>query len=72
MEFGSGLALGKRLMVVGFRENVFHCLPRVEFFQTWEETLDTLRVQATPANHFDVTCCERGPSPIPDFEEAQP
>jgi len=25
-----------------------------------------------PPTVFDVTCCERGPSPIPDFEEAQP
>lgn len=32
VEFGVGLALGKRLVVIGHRENVFHTLPQVEFF----------------------------------------
>jgi hypothetical protein len=32
-----GIALGAelRVMVVGFRENVFCCLPAVEFHETW-------------------------------------
>jgi hypothetical protein len=35
---GEGLALAwqKRTLVVGWRENVFCCLPQVEFFETWE------------------------------------
>jgi hypothetical protein len=37
VEYGIGLALGKRLIVVGYRENVFHYLPEIEFFETWSE-----------------------------------
>lgn len=36
VEFGMALAWGKRLIVIGDRENVFHCLPQVERFNTWE------------------------------------
>lgn len=42
VEFGAALALGKRCIVVGWRENVFHCLPDVEFYATWEEALAVL------------------------------
>lgn len=42
VEHGMGLALGKRVIVVGHRENVFHCLPEVEFFKTWPEALAAL------------------------------
>ncbi len=35
VEFGVALALGKRLIVVGPRENVFHTLPQVEWFPDW-------------------------------------
>jgi nucleoside 2-deoxyribosyltransferase len=42
VEFGMALALGKRVLVVGHRENVFHCLPQVEYFETWEACLDAL------------------------------
>jgi nucleoside 2-deoxyribosyltransferase len=31
VEFGAALALGKRVVVIGWRENVFHTLPQVEF-----------------------------------------
>lgn len=34
-EFGMAVAAGKRLIVVGHRENVFHFLPQVEFFDSW-------------------------------------
>lgn len=37
VEFGAALAMGKRLIVVGFRENVFHYLPHVEYVATWED-----------------------------------
>jgi hypothetical protein len=32
VEFGAAVATGKRLIVVGHRENLFHHLPGVEFF----------------------------------------
>jgi hypothetical protein len=32
VEFGGALARGKRCIVIGHRENVFHCMPGVEFF----------------------------------------
>lgn len=35
VEFGMALAAGKRVTVIGYRENVFHCLPQVEFFESW-------------------------------------
>lgn len=31
-----------RLVVVGHRENVFHCLPCVEFYKTWEEAKNAI------------------------------
>lgn len=37
VEFGVALGLGKRVVVIGPRENVFHCLPTVEYHLTWEE-----------------------------------
>jgi nucleoside 2-deoxyribosyltransferase len=36
VELGLALAWQKRTLVVGWRENVFCCLPQVEFFETWE------------------------------------
>ena len=42
VEYGAALAAGKRCIVVGFRENVFHCLPQVEFFETESEMLRAL------------------------------
>jgi hypothetical protein len=43
VEFGVALGMGKRLCVVGPRENIFHHLPRVEVFRTVAELLDGLR-----------------------------
>lgn len=37
VEFGIGVALGKRLIVVGPAEHVFHTLPQVERVDTWDE-----------------------------------
>lgn len=37
VEFGFAMACGKRCVVIGHRENVFHCLVNVVFFETWEE-----------------------------------
>ncbi len=36
VEYGIALALGKRVLVVGHRENLFHWLPQVEFYATPE------------------------------------
>jgi len=38
-EFGYAHAAGKRLIVCGPRENIFHHLPTVTVFSTWEELL---------------------------------
>lgn len=42
VEFGIGLALGKKLYVVGPRENIFHWLPVVEVFESWDGLFKTL------------------------------
>jgi hypothetical protein len=44
VEFGAALAAGKRCIVVGWRENVFHCLPGVEFYMTWGEAFEAVVV----------------------------
>jgi len=43
VEFGLALAWGKRLMIVGPRENVFHCLPQVEQYANMLQVCDALR-----------------------------
>lgn len=52
VEFGIALSLrrfsgyegdGPRLIVVGWRENVFHYAPEVQFFETFEQALEALR-----------------------------
>ena len=35
VEFGAALAAGKKCIVIGPRENVFHCMPTVVVFQSW-------------------------------------
>ena len=35
VEHGYALALGKRVIVVGPRENIFHTLPQVEHYSNW-------------------------------------
>lgn len=37
VELGIALARGKRVIVVGYRENVFCCLPWVRYFKDWSE-----------------------------------
>jgi hypothetical protein len=44
VEFGIAPGLGKELIIVGFRENVFHCLPQVKQYRTWEECLEGLKL----------------------------
>lgn len=48
VEFGAALALGRRCIIVGWRENVFHHLPQVEFYATWEAALWVLMQEARP------------------------
>jgi hypothetical protein len=42
VEYGIALALKKRLIIVGYRENLFHWVPFAEFYQTWEEAKKNL------------------------------
>lgn len=46
VEFGYALATGKDIIVVGHRENVFYCLPQVEFFPHWFDALCALVTRA--------------------------
>ncbi len=42
VEYGIALANRSRVIVVGHRENIFHWLPQVEFFPTWQEAAASL------------------------------
>lgn len=42
VEFGIAYALHRRCIVVGHLENVFHCLPGVEFHPHWEEAFQSI------------------------------
>jgi hypothetical protein len=44
VEFGIAIALNKILIVIGIRENIFHCLPQVKQYQTWEEFKKNIKV----------------------------
>lgn len=39
VELGVALAMQKRCIVIHHRENVFHWIPTVEFYATWDEFL---------------------------------
>ena len=48
VEFGLALAQGKRVIIVGPRENVFHyLLPGSQVFVTWNKAFATMRRQRT-------------------------
>jgi hypothetical protein len=49
VEFGVALATGKRLCIVGPRENIFHYLPRVEVFATLDDLVGALAHPSTDA-----------------------
>lgn len=49
VEFGLALGQGKRLVIVGPRENVFHTLPGVEHHDSWEAFLAALSGAPQPA-----------------------
>lgn len=42
VELGMALALGRRVIVVGRREHIFHYLPEVEIVESWPEALRLL------------------------------
>lgn len=43
VELGIALALNMRCVVVNARENVFHWLPQIEFYATWEDACTALQ-----------------------------
>lgn len=43
VEFGMAYALGRQLVVVGHRENLFHYAPQVEFFPDWQRAREFLK-----------------------------
>ena len=46
VEFGMALALRKRCLIVGPREHVFHWLPTVDSYTTWDAALAALGQEA--------------------------
>jgi nucleoside 2-deoxyribosyltransferase len=42
-EHGYALALGKRMCVIGPRENVFYCVDEVERYWSWDQFLDAVK-----------------------------
>jgi len=46
-ELGIALALGLRVVLVGPREHVFHCLPDITQFGSWREARQTLFASAS-------------------------
>ena len=46
-ELGIALGLGHRVIVIGPREHVFHCLPQIEHFESWDEARRLLGIYAS-------------------------
>lgn len=66
VELGAALAAHKRIIVVGHRENVFHCLPQIEFHQTWQECFVTLIPYACDSSSGPIMpVCSRLPKSLP-------
>jgi len=49
VELGMALALGRRVIVVGRREHIFHHLPEVELVEGWPEAMRVLAQSLDPA-----------------------
>lgn len=47
VEFGVALQAWKTLVVIGYRENIFHYLPRVIFHPTWSDFMQDFHPHAT-------------------------
>jgi hypothetical protein len=52
VEVGMALALGRRVIVIGRREHIFHHLPEIEVVGSWPEAMRLLaqRLDATPVS----------------------
>jgi nucleoside 2-deoxyribosyltransferase len=48
VELGVAIAMNKQIFVVGYRENVFCCLPQIQFFEDWGSCLSLLRRRLEP------------------------
>ena len=46
VEFGAALALGIACVVIGPRENVFHCMPQVAIYEKWDEFYTDTKIAA--------------------------
>ena len=44
-EFGVAWSMGKECVVVGPRENVFHCLPEITHYSSWKEFKDAYDIR---------------------------
>jgi hypothetical protein len=44
-ELGIAIALGRRIILVGPREHVFHCLPEIEQFDSWDAARGALGLE---------------------------
>ena len=42
VEYGIALANKARVIVIGYRENIFHWLPQVEFYSDWNSALNSI------------------------------
>lgn len=58
VEFGIAHALKKKLILIGQRENVFHCLDTVEQFKTWTDFIN--QYHPNPILDFKTANDERG------------
>jgi hypothetical protein len=45
VEFGMALALGKKVLVVGGEENIFHYMPQVKHYSSFEQLIGELDVK---------------------------
>ena len=61
-EFGIAVALGLRVVLVGPREHVFHCLPSIENYATWDEARAAL-LSRPPAVDGEVLESRRARTP---------
>jgi hypothetical protein len=43
VEFGIAIGRGKRLIIIGPREHVFHTLPGVEWYPSWQDLLRVIK-----------------------------
>jgi hypothetical protein len=61
VEFGIALGRGLRLVVIGHRENVFHYMPRVRFYASWERFLSSAVVDGALEDAGALPAARTGP-----------